>query len=89
MVEHIEDPLFSGLCKSIKNWYQFKCTFLDAAATLCDREISNISDQNKIAIDDELNSLLLVKGSNKMRSTAENKALRAVKLGDPEEAKNL
>ena len=34
MVEHIEYPLFSGPCDSIKNWYQRKCTFCDAAATL-------------------------------------------------------
>ena len=86
MVEHIEYPLFSGPCDSIKNWYQTKCTFSDAAATLCAHEISKITAQTKKAIENEVNSFLLV-SSNKRRLIGEQKTLRALRLGDHEDAK--
>ena len=69
MVEQIEDPLFSGPCDIIKNWYQTKCTFRDAAATLCAHDISKITTQTKRAIESEVNSLLLGSGSNNRRIT--------------------
>ena len=87
MVEQIEDPLFSGPYESIKKWDHNKCTFCDAADTLHAHEISKMTDQTEIEIDDELNSLLLSKGPNKKIITSENKALCALKLGDLEEAK--
>ena len=43
--------------------------------------------QTKRATNEEVNSLLLGKGSNKRRATSKNKALRALKLGGPEEEK--
>ena len=50
MFEHIEDPFFSGLCESIKNWDQYKYTFLDAADALRSHEISKMTAQTKKAI---------------------------------------
>ena len=50
MVEQIEDPLFSGPCKNIKNWDQYKYTFLDAADALRSHEISKMTAQTKKAI---------------------------------------
>ena len=49
-VEHIEDPLFSGTCKSIKNWDQGKQTFFDVDAMLYDHKISKMMDQTKRGI---------------------------------------
>ena len=49
MVEHIEDPLFSGPCESNNNWYQSKCTFRDEAAILHAHEIIKITSQTKKA----------------------------------------
>ena len=57
--------------------------FHDAAATLLAHEISNMTAHTKIVINDEVNSLLLGKGSNKRRSTGKNKAFRALNLGGP------
>ena len=81
MVEHIEDPLFFGPCESIKNWDKIKCMFRDAAATLCAHEISKMTAQTKRAIENEVNSLLLV-SSNKSRAIGEQKALRDIRLGE-------
>ena len=81
MVEHIEDTLFYGPCESINNWYQTKCTFRDATATLRAHEISKMTAQTKRAIENEVNSLLLV-SSNKSRAIGEQKALRDIRLGE-------
>ena len=43
--------------------------------------------QTKIAIDDEVNILLLGKGLIKSRATGEAKAVHAFKLGSPEDEK--
>ena len=43
MVEQIEDPLFSGPCESIKNWFESKKTFRGAAATLRTHEIGKLA----------------------------------------------
>ena len=69
MVEQIEYPLYSVPCESIKNWDSIKCTFCDATATLWAHETIQMTGQNKIAIDDEVNILLLGKFSNKRRET--------------------
>ena len=87
MVEQIEDPLFSGPYKSINNWDQYKCTFCDAADTLCGHEISKMTAQTKKAIKNEVNSVFLGSGSNKRRATGEQKALHALRLGDHEDKK--
>ena len=50
MVEQIEDPLFSGPCESINNCDQTKCTFRDAEATICSKNISKINAQTKKVI---------------------------------------
>ena len=81
MVEQIEDPLFSGVCKSIKNWDNSKKTFCNAAATLCAHKIGKLSGETKKAIKMEVKSLLLGNGSNKRRATGEPKALREFRLG--------
>ena len=73
MVENIEYPLFSGPCQSIKNWYQNKCTFCYAKATLRYYEISNIMAHTKREINDYLNSLLQSKGLIKIRATGKKK----------------
>ena len=57
MVDQIEDPIFTGLCESIRNWDIPKKTFLDAAATLWGHEISKNTDQTKKAIEIEVNGL--------------------------------
>ena len=49
MVKQIEDPLFSGPYKSIKNWDQLKKRFRDASATLHAHKIGNNSGQTKKA----------------------------------------
>ena len=67
MVEHIEDSPFSRPCESIKNWDTIRGVFQDAAAMLWAYKISKMTAQTKIAIDDEVNILLLGKGSNKRR----------------------
>ena len=81
MVENIEDPLFYGPCESIKNWDTIRRTFRDAADTLLAHKISKMKSQTKRTIDDEVNTPLLSKGSNKRRSTGKIKALCALKLG--------
>ena len=43
MVEHIEDPLLSVPCESIKNWYRSKISFRDAAATMQSHKISKMT----------------------------------------------
>ena len=73
MVEHNEDPLFSGTCYIINNWYDTRYTFRDTTATLRAHEISKIMTQTKGEIDDEINSLLIGKGSSKMGDTVEAK----------------
>ena len=87
MVEHIEDPLLSGPCKSIKNWDIHRLMFCDAVAPLYAHEISKMMAQTKIAIDDEVNILLLGKGPNKRIATGKNNALRALILGNRKEEK--
>ena len=88
MVKQIEDPLFSGPCKIIKNWDQTKCTFCDAAATLWSNEISKMTAQTRKAIKNELKSLLLG-SSNNMTAIGEQKIIHAHRLGDNEDAKKL
>ena len=84
MVEQIEDPLFSGPCESINNCDQTKCTFCDAAATICSKNIIKFTAQTKKVIKNEVNSLLFG-SSNNRREIGEKKALRALRLGDHEE----
>ena len=86
IVEQIEDPLFSGPCESIKNWYKIKCTFRDAEATLRAHAISKTTSQTKRAIKNEVNRLLSG-SSNKRRAIGEQKALRALRLGEHEDMK--
>ena len=69
----------------IKNWDHVKCTFCDAASTLRAHEISKMTAQTKRAVYDEVNNLLLRKGSNERRDTGNNNALRVLKLCVPEE----
>ena len=80
MVEDIEDPVFSDPWKSIKNWDTIMHPFFDDEATMQAYEISMMTTQTKRAIDDEVNSLLLVKGSNKRRANGNNKVLCVIKL---------
>ena len=87
MVEHIEDLLLSVPCDSIKNWYQFDCTFRDAASTLHANEISKLTAQTKKAIENEVNSLLFGSGSNKRRAIGGQKTLCALRLGGHEDKK--
>ena len=82
MAKQIEDTIFSGTWKSIKNWDTSRRRFHDAAATLWAQEISKMTAQTKREIDDEINSLLQGKGSNKRRANGEDKTLCALKLGD-------
>ena len=49
MVEQIEDPLFSGSCKSNKNWAESRICFRDAADTLRAHEIGKLAGQTKKA----------------------------------------
>ena len=88
MVEHIEDPLFYGPCESINNWYQTKCTFRVAEDTLRAHEISKMTAHTKKAIENEVN-ILLLGSSNKRRAIGEQKTLRALRLGDHENANKL
>ena len=74
---------FSGPCDSINNWNIIRRKFWYDAATLWAHEISKMMSQTKIVINDEVNVLLLGKGSNKRISTGETKVLRALKLGGP------
>ena len=80
MVEDIEDPVFSDPWKSIKNWDTIMHPFFDDGSTMQAYEISMMTAQTKRAIDDEVNSLLLVKGSNKRRENGNNKVLCVLKL---------
>ena len=89
MVEQIEEPLFSGPCKSIKNWDQTKCMFRDAAATLRDHEISKMTAQTKKVIENKVNILLLGSGSNKRIAIGKQKTLRALRLIGHEEKNTL
>ena len=82
MVENIEDPLFSWRCEIIENWDQSKCKFCDVVSTLCAHKISKMTVQNKKAIKNEENSLLLGSGSNKRRAIGEQKTLSDLRLGD-------
>ena len=84
MVKQIEDPLFYGPCESIKNWDTIRRTFRDAADTLWAHEISKMTSQEKIAIGDEINRVLIGKGYNKSRATVKTKILRELKLGGTE-----
>ena len=86
IVEQIEDPLFSGPCESIKNWYKIKCTFRDTEATLRAHAISKTTSQTKRGIKNEVNRLLSG-SSNKRRAIDEQKALRALRLGEHEDMK--
>ena len=54
--------------------------FFDDGATMQAYEISMMTAQTKRAIDDEVNSLLLVKGSNERRANGNNKVLCVLKL---------
>ena len=54
MVEKIEDPLFTGPCESIKNWYSPKETFRNTAATLSAHEIGKNAGQTNKAIEIEV-----------------------------------
>ena len=65
MVEHIEDPLYSVPCDIIKNGDCIKCMFCYDAVTLRAHDISKTTAQTKREIGDEVNSLVLGKGSNK------------------------
>ena len=87
IVENIEDLVFYGPCESINNCDQYKCTFRDVAANQSAHEISKMTAQIKKAIENEVNSLLLGSGSNKRRATGEQKALRAIRLGDQKDNK--
>ena len=87
MVENIEYHLYYVTYKTIKNWDATRRTFHDAAATLRSHEISKMTDQNKRAINDEINILILGKGSNKRRVTVDAKVLCALKLGVQEDEK--
>ena len=62
MVEQIEDYIFSGPCKCINKWDTHRHRFCDSAATLQAHEISKMTTQTKMAINDAVNSLLLGKG---------------------------
>ena len=88
MVEQIEDPLFTGPCKSIKNWGSYKNIFSDAAATLRAHEIGKNSVQTKKAIKIEVNSLLMGNVNNNRRATGEAKAIRGFKLVGQEETRS-
>ena len=59
MVEQIEYPPFSGPYKSINNWYNLKCTFFDAAATLRAHNIIKMTAQTKRAIKNEVNDKVI------------------------------
>ena len=87
MVEQIEDTIFSGAYEIIKNWEITKNTFCNASSTMRDQKFSKITSQTKIAIGDEINSLLLGKGSNKRRATGNVKTQRAFKLSGQEDEK--
>ena len=87
MVEHIEDPIFSGPCESIKNWDDNRRTSCDAVDILRDHKISKMIAKTKRAIFDEINSLLLGKGSNKRRDTGDTNNSCALKLGGKEDDK--
>ena len=80
MAKQIEDPLLYGPCKSIKIWDTARHKFHDAVATLRAHKISKMKSQNKRAIADEINILLLCKGSNKRIVTGKSKALCALNL---------
>ena len=69
MVDQIEEPLFSGLCGIIKNWDTGKHSFCDTAAIMRAHKISKMTAHTNRGIEDEVNSLLLVKGSNNSRGT--------------------
>ena len=84
MVDQIENPLFSGPCKSITNWTGTRKTFRDAAATLQDHEISKNGGQTKKAIENEVNSLLMGNCSFKRRATGEAKAIQGFRTGGQE-----
>ena len=87
MSQHIEDPLFSGPCESINSWDTTRRTFRDATSTLQAQKNSKMTAQAKTEINDEINSVLLVKGSNQRRATIESMALSALKLGGQEDQK--
>ena len=82
MVKHIEYPLFSGPCKVIKNQDTDRHTFRESTVNLRAYKISKMTAQNKRAIDNEINRLLLGKRSNNKRANGEAKALSALKLGE-------
>ena len=84
MAEKIEDPLFSGPCKNIKDWPQTQWKVCDTSATLHSNAISSMKYQIKIFIEDELNSLLQGRGLVNRGATGEVKSLHALKLGDQE-----
>ena len=87
MIEHIEDLIFPGPCKNIKNWDCVKYKFSDAIDTLRAHKISKMTDQAKRAIDDEVNSLLLVNYLNNRRATGENKAFLRLIWADKKKRK--
>ena len=84
MFKQIEDLLFSGPFESNKSWDSTRRTFHDAAAALRAHEIIKIKAQTKRAIYDEINSLLLGKGSKKRKTTDKDKALHVIKLDGQE-----
>ena len=84
LVSQIEYPLFSGPCKSIRNWASSRKTFCDAAATLRGHEISKNVGQTKKNIENEVNSLLMGNFSVKRRATGEAKAIMGFKTGGQE-----
>ena len=51
MIEQIEDLLYSGPCRSIKNWDNIKKTFCNATDTLRSHEIGQNDSQTKKAIE--------------------------------------
>ena len=85
MVDQIEDLIFSSLCESIKNWDKAKRSFHDAADTLRAQQIGKMIDQTKREIEEEVNSLLSGKGSNKRIATGKVKSLHVFKLSVQEE----
>ena len=87
MAENIEYHLFSVTYKNMKNWDDTRRNFHDDTASLWSHEISKMTDQTKRAINDEINILILGKGSNKRRVTIYAKVLCALKLGVQEDEK--
>ena len=88
MLEQIEDTLLSGPCKITTIWYRVKRPFCDAANTLWSHKIGKMTSQTKRDINEEINSLLLGKGSNNRKATGEVNTMREFKVSDQEYEKH-